>query len=372
MGLTSLPLQLMAAVLAIGALTATVWMWPRLAGRPGGRRWTAVLARTGVLAGDQLLTLAALGLLVNNYFGFYGSWDDLLGTDPGTAAITIAGQGLQVLDSHAVRGGRIEQVIMPGPTTHLSEQAYVFLPAAYLRDQRRRFPAILALTGYPGDPRNLMTRLDLPGRLATAISRHQVPPAVLVMMRPSVVLPRDTECVDVPGGPQVQKYFADDVRRDMTTAYRVAPGAESWGIIGGSTGGYCALKLAMTHPQAFSAAVSLSGYYETIIDGTTGDLFGGQQAVEHDNDLMWRLATLPAPAVSVLVTSSRKGESDYRSTRAFLAAVKPPMQASSLILPSGGHNFNTWNRELPQALPWLAQQLHAPGGAAPAATATPG
>ncbi|MEV0198221.1 alpha/beta hydrolase-fold protein [Nonomuraea sp. NPDC050691] len=362
----------MTAALAIGALVATVWMWPRLAGRPAGRRWTAVLARAGVLAGNQVLTLAALGLLVNNYFGFYGSWDDLLGTDAGTAAITIAGKGLQVLDSHAVRGGRIEQVVMPGPTTHLSEQAYVFLPSAYLKDHRRRFPAILALTGYPGDPRNLMTRLDLPGRLATAISRHQVPPAVLVMMRPSVVLPRDTECVDVPGGPQVQKFFADDVRRDMTTAYRVAPGREYWGILGGSTGGYCALKLAMTHPRAFSAAVSLSGYYRTIIDGTTGDLFGGQQAVEHDNDLMWRLAKLPAPPVNVLVTSSRKGESDYRSTLAFLAAVKPPMQASSLILPSGGHNFNTWNRELPQALPWLAQQLHAPSGEAPAATGTPG
>ncbi|MEQ4715354.1 hypothetical protein [Nonomuraea sp. B19D2] len=40
--------------------------------------------------------------------------------------------------------------------------------------------------------------------------------------------------------------------------------------------------------------------------------------------------------------------------------MKPPMQASSLFLPSGGHNFNTWNRELPQALPWLAQQLATP------------
>ncbi|MER6943285.1 alpha/beta hydrolase-fold protein [Nonomuraea sp. NPDC000554] len=359
MGLTSFPLQLLMGALALGALVATVWLWPRLA----GRRWTAVLGRAGVLAGNQVLTLAALGLLVNTYYGFYGSWDDLLGTDTGTASITTAGQGLQVLDSRAVRGGRIEQVIMPGPTTHLSEQAYVFLPSAYFKNKQQRFPAILALTGYPGDPRNLMTRMDLPGRMASAIAKHQVPPTVLVMMRPSVVLPRDTECVDVPGGPQVQKYFADDVKKDMTDGYRVAAGREFWGILGGSTGGYCALKLTMTHSEAFSAAVSLSGYFKTIIDGTTGDLFGGQKSVEHDNDLMWRLRTLPAPPVNVLVTSSKKGEGDYRSTLDFLAAVKPPMQASSLILPSGGHNFNTWNRELPQVLPWLAQQLHAPTSA---------
>jgi enterochelin esterase-like enzyme len=113
----------------------------------------------------------------------------------------------------------------------------------------------------------------------------------------------------------------------------------------------------MTHPEAFSAAVSLSGYFKTIIDRTTGDLFRGDGQVKQRNDLMWRLAHLPPPPVNVLVTSSRKGEGGYPATERFLASVKPPMRASSLILPSGGHNFNTWNRELPQALPWLAQQL---------------
>jgi enterochelin esterase-like enzyme len=362
MDLTSVKLELLVAALAVAALVATVWGWPRLS----GRSWPVVLARVGVLAGDQVLTLAALGLVVNSYFGFYSDWDDLLGTDMATAApITVAGvgAGIRVLAQHAVRGGRIEQVIMPGPTTHLSEDAYIFLPSAYFKDKQQRFPAILSLTGYPGDPRNLMTRLDLPGRMASAIAKHQVAPTILVMMRPSVVLPRDTECVDVPRGPQSQAYFATDVRQDMISSYRVGAGKEYWGILGGSTGGYCALKITMSHPEGFSAAVSLSGYYKTIIDGTTGDLFAGDKSVEQRNDLMWRLANLPAPAVDVLVTSSKKGEGNYQSSLRYLAAVKPPMQASSLFLPSGGHNFNTWNRELPQALPWLAQQLHAPAAA---------
>jgi enterochelin esterase-like enzyme len=358
MGLTSFALLLAVAGLAAGALAATVWVWPRLA----GRGVPPVLGRVGLLAACQVLTVAALGLLVNYYFGFYGSWDDLLGADTGTAQITVAGAaaGLRVLDSRAVPGGRVEEVILPGASTRLSEEAYVFLPSAYFRDPRRRLPAILSLTGYPGDPRNLMTRLDLPGRLAHAISLHQVSPAVLVMMRPSVVLPRDTECVDVPGGPQAQTYFATDVKQAVTAHYRVAGGRESWGVLGGSTGGYCALKIVMSHPESFAAAVSLSGYYKTIVDGTTGDLFGGDRAVADRNDLMWRLARLPAPPVNVLVTSSRKGEGDYLPTERFLSAVKPPMRASSLILPSGGHNFNTWNRELPQALPWLAQHLTTP------------
>ncbi|NUT43212.1 MAG: prolyl oligopeptidase family serine peptidase, partial [Thermoactinospora sp.] len=334
---------------------ATVWVWPRLA----GRGVPPVLGRAGLLITCQVLTVAALALLVNYYFGFYGSWDDLLGADTGTAQITAAGAaaGLRVLDSRAVPGGRIEEVTVPGASTRLSEEAYVFLPSAYVKQPRRRFPAILALTGYPGDPRNLMTRLDLPGRLAHAIALHQVGPAILVMMRPSVVLPRDTECVDVPHGPQALTYFATDVRQAVIAHYRAATGRDSWGVLGGSTGGYCALKIVMTRPDAFSAAVSLSGYYKTIVDGTTGDLFGGDRALADRNDLMWRLARLPAPPVDVLVTSSRKGEAGYLPTERFLDAVRPPMRASSLILPSGGHNFSTWNRELPQALPWLVQQL---------------
>ncbi|MFF0863407.1 alpha/beta hydrolase [Nonomuraea sp. NPDC003560] len=361
MGLTSIALLVTTAVLAVAGLAATVWVWPRLA----GRGLPPVLGRAGLLAGCQALTVAALALLVNYYFGFYASWADLLGTDTGAAQITVAGAaaGLRVLDSRAVPGGRIEEVVLPGATTRLSEEAYVFLPSAYYKDPRRRFPAILALTGYPGDPRNLMTRLDLPGRLAHAIALHQVEPAVLVMMRPSVVLPRDTECVDVPGGPQALTYFATDVRQAVTAHYRAAAGRDSWGVLGGSTGGYCALKLAMSRPDAFSAAVSLSGYYKTILDGTTGDLFHGDKALADRNDLMWRLARLPAPPVAVLVTSSRKGEADYLPTERFLNAVKAPMRASSLILPSGGHNFNTWNRELPQALPWLVQQLAVPAAA---------
>ncbi|GGS63687.1 alpha/beta hydrolase [Nonomuraea spiralis] len=361
MGLTSIVLLVAAAALAVAALSATVWLWPRLA----GRGTPPVLGRVGLLAACQTFTVAALALLVNYYFGFYGSWDDLLGADTGTAQITAAGAaaGLRVLDSRVVPGGRIEEVTLPGARTHLSEEAYVFLPSAYFKEPTRRFPAIIALTGYPGDPRNLMTRLDLPGRLAHAIALHQVNPAVLVMMRPSVVLPRDTECVDVPNGPQALTYFADDVRQAVTAHYRAAPGRDSWGVLGGSTGGYCALKIVMSRPDAFSAAVSLSGYYKTIVDGTTGDLFHGDKALADRNDLMWRLARLPAPPVDVLVTSSRKGEADYLPTERFLNAVRPPMRASSLILPSGGHNFNTWNRELPQALPWLVQQLAEPAPA---------
>jgi enterochelin esterase-like enzyme len=377
-------------LLAVAGLIASVWwIWPRLS----ARTWPSILGRVGVLLGNQVLTMLALTLVVNNYFGFYSSWSDLFGTDGSIVAPIVAdagktdpgtpaSKGVQVLSSARVplisaktgrSGGRLEQVIISGATSRLSSPAYVYLPPQYFDKQfaGTRFPAIVALTGYPGDARNLITRMNIPTVAAKAIDRHEMAPAILVLMRPTVAPPRDTECMDVPGGPQVETYFTKDLRESIAGTFRVGTEAANWGILGGSTGGYCALKLSMRHPEAFSAAVSLSGYYKPPIDATTGDLFGGSRRLQDENDLMWRLANMPHPPISVLVTSSKKGESNYKTTLAFLDAVKPPMEASSLILPSGGHNFNTWNRELPQALPWLAQQLHVPTGA-PAATPSPG
>ncbi|MCW2878959.1 MAG: hypothetical protein JWQ95_3059 [Sphaerisporangium sp.] len=377
-------------LLAVAGLIASVWwIWPRLS----ARTLPAILGRVGVLLGNQVLTLLALALVMNNYFGFYGSWGDLLGTDGTVAAPIVADEGniapgtrpstgVQVISSARVplistkkghSGGKLEQVVISGATSRLSSPAFVYLPPQYFDKKfaNTRFPAIVALTGYPGDARNLITRMNIPTVAAKAIDRNEMVPSVLVLMRPTVAPPRDTECMDVPGGPQVETYFTKDLRESMAGAFRVGTEAANWGILGGSTGGYCALKLSMRHPEAFSAAVSLSGYFKSPIDATTGDLFAGSRKLQNENDLMWRLANMPHPPISVLVTSSMKGESNYKTTLAFLRAVKSPMQASSLILPSGGHNFNTWNRELPQALPWLAQQLHVPTGP-PAANPSPG
>jgi S-formylglutathione hydrolase FrmB len=172
-----------------------------------------------------------------------------------------------------------------------------------------------------------------------------------------VVPPRDTECINVPHGPQVETFFTHDLRAAITANYRVGKSAQNWGVMGDSTGGYCAVKMTMRHPDDYSAAVSLSGYYSTHDDPTTGSLFGGSKKLQDENNMMWWLKHKPAPPVWVLVTSSRKGEWDYSRTVAFIKAVHPPMQVSSIILPSGGHNFTTWNRELPAAIDQLSQHL---------------
>ncbi|WP_042385517.1 alpha/beta hydrolase [Streptacidiphilus melanogenes] len=380
MGLTSKKLELLVALLALVSFVGTVYLWPRL----GGRNWKAVLGRVGTLLLSQLLSLMALALVANNWGGFYSSFGDLFGTDQGSSPTIVDhsrpasdGKGLgsvSVQGSKPValqlggtaagaKGGTVEQVVVHGGSTGLSEDGYVYLPAAYKDPayKNKKFPVVVVFTGYPGTPENLISRMKYPTIAAQAIYQKKMPPTVMVLLRPSVAMPRDNECQDIPGGPQAQTFFAKDLPHALATSYNVSTDGKAWGVIGDSTGGYCALSLAMREPGSFAAAASLSGYYKAAEDSTTGDLFGGSQALRNQADLMWRVQHLPAVPVSLLVTSS-KTETDYKATEAFIKAVtaKPPYRISSLYLTSGGHNFNTWNQETPLALPWVANKLAVP------------
>lgn len=77
---------LMNSLLALGsaALVITLWLWPRLA----RQRPLPVLGRVGLLTVTQIVLVSVLALSVNNSFGFYTSWDDLLGSGGTKLALT--------------------------------------------------------------------------------------------------------------------------------------------------------------------------------------------------------------------------------------------------------------------------------------------
>ncbi|MFF0855584.1 alpha/beta hydrolase [Streptomyces sp. NPDC003388] len=373
MGLTSNKVLALAVMLAVALFVATVWLWPRLA----RRSWRSVSGRVGLLLATQLALLASLGIGANQVFGFYADWADLFGrqTEQGIVVDHTSGGGsggpLQVLSTSPVPGvtgasapgaaGRIQRVDIVGRASRIASPAYVYLPPEYFqpRYRTRTFPAAVVLTGYPGTAQALVDKLNYPRTAQELAKDGRGQPMILVMLRPTVAPPRDTECVDVPGGPQTETFFAKDLPEAVLAHYRVGRRPGSWGVIGDSTGGYCALKLAMHHPDVYAAGVGLSPYYRAPIDPTTGDLFHGDRNLRNRSDLWWLLKHAPAPDTSLLVTSSRVGEHDYRDTLRFIARVKATnrTRVSSIILDSGGHNFNTWRREIPAALQWLSGRL---------------
>ncbi|WP_405980609.1 alpha/beta hydrolase [Streptomyces sp. NBC_00158] len=365
MGLTSGALLAVAVLCTALAFAAAVRLWPRLAG--GGRG--PLLGRTGLLLLVQVFLIASVALAANRSFLIYGSWEDLTAGPPRQEAAP-GGAAVQVLGRQApdVPGGRspqtagvIEKVTLHGERSGVAAQAYVYLPPEYFQKgaERRRFPAAVVLTGFPGTAENLLKGLRYPKTAWTQVKQKKMQPMVLVMMRP-VVGPSNSQCVDVPGGgPQSETFFGTDVPRTVASHYRVGTSARNWAIIGDSTGGYCALKMPLQHPETYAAGVGLSADYKPEVDGDSGDLFHGNKDEEKRSDLLWHLANRPQPNTSFLVTTSLQGESNLRATQQFVKAVKAPAHVSSITLDRGGHNFNTWNREIPPALQWTSARLKA-------------
>ncbi|MFI9238937.1 alpha/beta hydrolase [Streptomyces sp. NPDC053079] len=389
MGLTSRSLLYTVVFVAIVCVGLTIWLWPRLSGRGP----LPVLGRLGSILVTQLTIMSAVLLAVNSANSFYGSWGELIGkydrspgqvtqvTEPGGNGKVEAGRGgggglvrpggSEGLEKAGLpkgpkdKVGAVESVRLVARRANVVEPAIVYLPPQYFQKQyeRQRFPVIVAISGYPGGITNLTQYLQVPKTASTLISENRMQPTVIVMVRPTIAPPRDTECVDVPDGPQAETYFTKDLPEALKSAYRVGHEAGAWGVMGYSSGGTCALELAMRQPGTYPVAGALSADYRIKNDLTTGKLFGsGPDAAkrQREHDLLWRLRNLPAPHVSVLVTSSEKGEKNYAETQKFLKAVKEPMTAAKIILPAGSHNFTTWRREISPTLEWMSKQLTFP------------
>ncbi|MER8183169.1 alpha/beta hydrolase-fold protein [Kitasatospora sp. NPDC094015] len=384
MKLTSSALVYSLIVLAVAGLLATFWLWPKLA----RQRPLPMLGRLGLLAVVQVSVLSVLGLMVNNSFGFYTSWDDLL--RPGGAPLALAAAasprgaapdltklvqptsegGMETVKDLLPPGtpqevGKVESIRVNGPASGLSDQVFVYLPPEYFAPEyaKMRFPAVLAIGGFPGTSLHLLDGLRLPQTVTELHKANQVTPTVVVMARPTVAPPRNTECVDVPGGPLTETWFAKDLPNAVRSAYRVRDSETSWGLLGYSTGGSCALRLALRFPDRFTAAAALHADYQVPNDSFTGgDLFHGDTALANQSDLLWRLRNLPAPRSSLLVVSTRT-EENFKATEDFLAVAQqvaeahPEFKVDSTFLDDGGHNFDSWQRELPAALKWLGDRL---------------
>ncbi|MDL4775914.1 MULTISPECIES: alpha/beta hydrolase [Thermomonosporaceae] len=381
MELTSWELLTLLSLATLGCLAATVRLWPRVAAaRPG-----AVAARAGLLIGCQVVLILTLIVGLNGYYLFYGTWHDLLGAaggkvrteqgrrPPAPPNAAVASQvvrkvaaeldpGAAGRTGHAdpARDGQVEHLAIHGVRTGIDAESYVYLPPQYFQPgfAARRFPVALFIAGYPASDR--LTWIDkghLPEEAARAQAAGRAQPMIYVMMRPTVKDGWDTECADVPGGPKVETFFAQDVPEAIAGTYRTPRSAKGWGVAGYSTGGYCAAKLAMLHSDRFSAAANMAGHFHALLDTTTRDLYNGSPALRRSSNLIWRLQNLPQPPLSILVASADVGENTFPSAQRFMRAARPPLVVDTVLLPTGGHNFKTFRKYIPPTVQWLSAQL---------------
>jgi pimeloyl-ACP methyl ester carboxylesterase len=351
--LTGAPLMILLIAAAVILPIALALAWRRLPSRVGG-----AALRVGMILGCQAVAVLAVFAAVNRAYLFYDSWDELLGHERGGGQVAVADAGQLVpVDGSQ---GRISILTVHGKVSGATEQVLIWFPPQYAdpAESKTRFPVLMALPGQPGTPAGIFKTLNLASTAMQAIKSGQAKPFVAVIPPLSVAQPRDTECTDIPRGPQADSWLATDVKEAVIKHFRVTPA--HWSTIGWSTGAFCASKMLLRHPTSFVAAVSIGGYFNAEEDHSTGNLFNHSRVLRNQNSPLWLIRhTLSYPVHLLIITSKGDRESwngvHYADAQKAIAAAKGIPGVSTIVLPRGGHNFSTYAPTVGPALAWLGK-----------------
>jgi S-formylglutathione hydrolase FrmB len=294
--------------------------------------------------------------VVNRTYGFHTSLDDLLGRVP--AQGTVAGLVPARVAENAK--GRVIRVRLDGARSGVSRGALVYLPAAYFQKSQvgRRFPVLELFHGFPGSPGNWTRQLHLAQVLDAEIAAGRIP-AVIAVVPTDDDGGLDSECVNAVQGEQDETYLAVDVPADIRRDFRALDTPRGWATLGYSTGGFCAVNIALHHPDRYAAAASLSGYYSAIVDDATGDLYKGNAAARRWNSPQWLVTHRPV-TVPLYLVASRGDLEAMRAMQLMRQAARKRLPLVTVTMPTGGHNFHVWYASSLAAIEWLGARLPTP------------
>ncbi len=361
MSLTGTALLWLLGLLAVALFVVAVIDWPAVHPRPLRRAVRAVK----VLLLNAVVLLLAFALLNDDYV-FYTSWNDLFAADPAASQLhrggTVAGTlGRTVAGDGVVAVSQTRSFAIPEPNARLQRysvrdpsgaamEVLVDLPAGYDPSSPREYPVIVGLHGFPGFPasfvnRNILTSAD------ALVAQHRLAPTIFVIPQIDDPSTLDTECVNAPAGvgPQTDTWLSSVIPAWTVQHFHVRVDRASWATLGFSYGGWCAVALAMRHPDVFGTAISLEGYFEPLFPKDYQPL---SAAGLRSFDLVGLARSAPPP-IAIWLFASREDAVSYRTTAAFLRAVRPPLTVQAVVVPTGGHRFSVFQSYIPTCLQWL-------------------
>jgi putative tributyrin esterase len=186
----------------------------------------------------------------------------------------------------------------------------------------------------------------------TSIERYAEEAGLAVVM-PSV---HDSFYTDEVHGHPYWTYVSEELPSLVQTLFRVSGRAQDTFAAGLSMGGYGALKLALSHPDRYAAAASLSGtlditymaertdraeIYHRAFDGSPGD----------GADLFALLAR--APSVPPLYVGCGTEDGLLPANQRFVdAAAKAGVEVTTDLRP-GDHEWSLWDAMIADVIDWL-------------------
>ncbi|MYT19620.1 esterase [Streptomyces sp. SID7760] len=370
MSLTGFPLFATAIALTAIAVLLPLAVWSKVRGPAVVR----VSTRALMVVFAQVTAVALVFVSVNREENFYASWGDLLGTGKYvTAAPDLGADGLggkkvaevkaepKVLqDFQPVEGlgGRVKKTELTGKISGVKGDVMVWLPPQYDDPafKNKKFPVIELIPGIPGTGKSWFQGLKAAEVLEPLMKSGKVQPFILVSPRAMLLGNGDTGCANIPGKVNADSWFSVDVRKMVTDNFRASDEARTWGVAGYSAGAYCAAKLAILHPDRYSAAVSLSGYNDPGQEPTS--LVAQDPEMRRTHNLKALLKAAPAPPAVSLWMSGAEQDGYLSGTDLKAIAQNPTAVHAEKV--TGGHNLDSWSKQLPTAFGWLSTQVKAP------------
>ncbi|MET0188376.1 MAG: alpha/beta hydrolase-fold protein, partial [Pseudonocardia sediminis] len=353
---------------AVVAVLVLGWSWGSWRRRPAVGRSVTALVATGAV-------VVACGAGANLLGGFYPTLGSLLGSSPDPGEGTVADIGpdgaglaaaLPLIAARSADGyGSTVHLLLHGGRSGITRDADVYLPAGYTDPGNAdlHYPVVEWLPGFPGEPREVASLFGVPDLVDAAIATHRMPPAVVVIpdINGEPRFGHDEECVDAEHGVADDTYLSTDVADWVRATLRVRTDRDAWALSGWSSGGYCAMNLALRHPDLYGVAVSQSGYDRTPSDVVTGNLLGGRADLAAANDVVVALRGHPAP-LAILVTAGDDETDERAALERVTAAATAPVTVEPMVFPGGGHNQNAVRAQLPAIVDWLGRHLPPPHG----------
>jgi putative tributyrin esterase len=209
-------------------------------------------------------------------------------------------------------------------------------------------PPLLYLLHGLSDDHTAWSRYTAIGRYAEAAGLAVVMPAV-----------HRSFYTDEAHGHRYWEFVSEELPGIVQSFFRVSDRPEETFVAGLSMGGYGALKLALTHPDRYAAAASLSGGLDlrTVLlkperAGLLERVFGG--AVEDDQDVFTLLAR--ATGVPPLYLGCGTEDVLLPGTEKFAAAATAAGVDVTLDLRPGDHEWSLWDDVIQDVITWLLER----------------
>ena len=248
MGITSKGFLIVLGLATLALAVATLWLWPRLAGRGAG----PLAGRICLLLGTQLSLAATFLFLVNASGGFYTSWGQLLGNSSSKYHLNNAGAAAASNhDGKQLVVGAAGHDELTGVRSGVSAQIAIYTPAGYssAADAAKRFAVeVVDLTGGQGN--------QAPPNFQQIANGYRLIVAVVTDSASTGSVPG----VNVPEGTQGELFWSQDLRTALASHYRVATSSADWAVAGVGPAGTAAINLAVQDSTRYGLAAAVGAW----------------------------------------------------------------------------------------------------------------